>query len=114
MDLSTGYNNWDVYFYQKNLHGDIVAIYDEYGDKLVSYKYDAWGNFTTQYHNGGSNTSAANNPFIYRGYYYDKETGFYYLNSRYYDPVTSRFISPDDVGYLGAIGDLNSYNIYAY
>ena len=54
------------------------------------------------------------NPFRYRGYYYDTETGYYYLNSRYYDPQVKRFISPDNVNYLGANGDLNSYNLYAY
>ena len=54
------------------------------------------------------------NPFRYRGYYYDIETGLYYLNSRYYDPEIGRFISPDDISYLGANGDLISYNLYAY
>ena len=55
-----------------------------------------------------------NNPFRYRGYYYDVDLGLYYLNSRYYDSNIGRFISPDDVGYLGANGDINSYNLYAY
>ena len=54
------------------------------------------------------------NPFRYRGYYYDTETGFYYLNSRYYDPEICRFINADHVNYLGANGDLNSFNLYAY
>ena len=53
------------------------------------------------------------NPFRYRGYY-DTETGYYYLNSRYYDPQVKRFISADNLNYLGANGDLNSYNLYAY
>ena len=57
---------------------------------------------------------ANNNPFRYRGYYYDTETGFYYLNSRYYDPEVGRFLSVDDPGYLGVRGDLTSYNLYAY
>ena len=54
------------------------------------------------------------NPFRYRSYYYDTETGFYYLNARYYDPQIKRFISPDTFDNLGANGDLNSYNLYAY
>ena len=57
---------------------------------------------------------ANNNPFRYRGYYYDQETGFYYLNARYYDPQIKRFISPDTFDNLGANGDLNAFNLYAY
>ena len=72
---------FDSYWFEKNLQGDIVAVYDDLGDKLVSYTYDAWGNCTVAYHNGGASTIVANNPFRYRGYYYDTETGFYYLNN---------------------------------
>ncbi|MCR4673268.1 MAG: RHS repeat-associated core domain-containing protein [Lachnospiraceae bacterium] len=56
----------------------------------------------------------ANNHLLYRGYYYDSETGLYYLNSRYYDPEVGRFINSDDARYLGANGNLNSYNLFAY
>ena len=66
------------------------------------------------YYNGGNSTGAANNPFTYRGYYYDHDLKMYYLQSRSYDPVICRFISPDDVSYLGANGDLIGYNLYAY
>ena len=60
------------------------------------------------------NTNIANiNPFRYRGYYYDVETGFYYLNSRYYDPSLGRFINADDISYANA-GMLNGLNLYAY
>ena len=52
------------------------------------------------------------NPFLYRGYYYDTETGLYYLNSRYYDPQTGRFINADTIG--GQVGDLNSHDVFAY
>ena len=107
-------DTWDVYRFEKNLQGDIVAVYNASGTKLVSYIYDAWGNFAAEYHNGGASSGAAKNPFAYRGYYYDWEIGFYYLKSRYYDPAVGRFISPDDTSYLGANGDLNSYNLYAY
>ena len=108
-------NTWDTYWYEKNLFGDIVAVYNHSGTKLVSYVYDAWGNFTTTYHNGTASTSVvAKNPFKYRGYYYDADLGLYYLQTRYYDSNTGRFINADGVGYLGANGDINSYNLYAY
>ena len=80
----------------------------------MSYTYDAWGYHTVAYHNGGAVTPAQYNPFRYRGYYYDSDLGMYYLNARYYDPYTARFISMDGVEYLGASGDLNSYNLYSY
>ena len=105
---------WDTYWYEKNMQGDIVAIYSENGTKLVSYVYDAWGNTSISYSNGGASTTAVNNRLTYRGYYYDADTGFYYLQSRYYDPTICRFISPDAVSYLGANEDLVSYNLYAY
>ena len=79
----------------------------------MSYAYDAWGNFITTYHNGGASTRAAKNPFTYRGYYYDRDLKLYYLNSRYYDSVVGRFISPDrvvsDIG-----GDIRGYNLFVY
>ena len=106
-------DTWEVYWYEKNLHGDIVAVYNSAGTKLVSYAYNAWGNFITTYHNGGASTRAAKNPFTYRGYYYDRDLNLYYLNSRYYDPVVGRFISPDrvvsDIG-----GDIRGYNLFVY
>ena len=69
---------------------------------------------TTTYHNGGASTTATKNNFRYRSYYYDADLKLYYLQSRYYDSNTGRFVSPDDVGYIGANGDLTSYNLYAY
>lgn len=74
---------------------------------MISYTYDAWGNFETEYHNGCTAFSVASyNPFLYRGYYYDTELQMYYLKSRYYDPIVGRFISMDkyvstDQGVLG-------------
>ena len=89
---------FDTYYFEKNLQGDIVAIYNASGTKLVTYKYDAWGNHTTAYSNGGNTTGAQYNPFRYRGYYYDTDLGLYYLNSRYYDSNTGRFLNAD--GYI--------------
>ena len=107
-------DDWDIFWYEKNLQGDIVAVYSEAGTKLVSYTYDAWGSFSRTYHNGGSSTVAGNNPFLYRGYYYDKDLQLYYLNARYYDPAIGRFINADDTAMLGANGDFASLNLYSY
>ena len=76
---------------------------------VASYTYDAWGNILT-----ATGTLAERNPIRYRGYYYDTETGFYYLQSRYYDPQTGRFINSDDPGLLGADGDFQSYSLFVY
>ena len=103
-------DSWDIYWYERNLQGDIVAVYSSSGIKLISYSYDAWGNFTTAYHNTGENSTAVKNPFKYRGYYYDSDLNLYYLNTRYYDPVVGRFISPDSALYHNMFG----YNMYAY
>ncbi|MBQ8372404.1 MAG: hypothetical protein IJX38_05680 [Clostridia bacterium] len=102
---------WDVYFYEHNIQGDIVAIYNLLGTKLVSYTYDAWGNFTVAYHNGGENTSVTQNPYTYRSYYFDTDLGLYYLQSRYYDQNIGRFVNAD--GYISTEGILG-HNMYAY
>ena len=86
-----------TYYLEKNLQGDIIALYNSSGTKLVGYTYDAWGNCTTTYYNNGGSTGAQFNPFRYRGYYYDTGLELYYLNSRYYDSRTGRFINSDSV-----------------
>ena len=102
--------DFDIYLFAKNIQGDILYIYNTSGTRLVTYTYDAWGNVTTSYSNGGASTAARYNPFRYRGYYYDTETGFYYLNSRYYDPSVGRFLNAD-----GQLNDgLLGYNLFAY
>ena len=113
---SSSYENdaWDIYWYEKNLQGDIVAIYNKSGTKLVTYSYNAWGVTTKSYSNNGSTSTAAKNNLTYRGYYYDSDLGLYYLQSRYYDPEICRFINADDVSYLGANSDFTSYNLYSY
>ena len=78
-------NDGTQYYFVKNLQGDVVQIRSIYGTVVVEYTYDAWGNvlsMTGMY----ADTLGVNNPIRYRGYYYDYETGFYYLQSRYYDP----------------------------
>ena len=101
------YNGTD-YYYQKNIQGDILRIFDKNGNLKAEYSYDAWGKCTIK-----SNVSniATINSFRYRGYYFDSEIGLYYLNARYYDPEIGRFISPDSTEYLSpeSMGGLNLY-----
>jgi RHS repeat-associated protein len=86
----------NYYFYEKDLLGNITNIIDTNGTIMVTYQYDAWGNWINKASasNGTDlgNTLLLVNPFIYKGYYYDKETDWYYLKSRYYCPRLSRFI----------------------
>ena len=106
--------DFDYFYYEKDLLGNVIGVYNESGYKLIEYSYDAWGNCKYTYKNGGGSTGAQYNAFRYRGYYYDSDMGFYYLNDRYYDSITGRFLTPDDPSYLGANGDLLSFNLYAY
>ena len=100
------------YCYDKNIQGDIVAVYNESGEKLVSYTYDAWGNATANYADGAEKLY---NPFGYRGYYYDYDVDLYYLGTRYYDTATGRFLSPDTTAVLTATPmALTHKNLYAY
>ena len=97
------------HFYVRNLHGDVVAIYSENGVKQAEYAYDAYGNCKIT---NKTNANLANyNPIRYRGYYYDRETGLYYLNARYYNPEWRRFISHDLSAYLDpeSVTGLNLY-----
>ena len=85
------------YIFRKNLQGDITGIYDSYAQLIVEYTYaDAWGAGVTVSGSAAS-TIGMYNSFRYRGYYYDTESGLYYLNSRYYDPVACRFINGDSL-----------------
>ena len=105
---------WDTYLYKKNLQGDVIAVYNTSGTKLVSYSYDAWGRIlSTTYHNSGANTTATHNPMRYRGYYYDDDLDLYYLATRYYDPEVRRFVTADKI-LSNADGDLHGYNLYVY
>ena len=112
-----------TYFYALNQQGDVVKIFrplpsrDSNGNLIglteavyATYTYDAWGNILSQ-----SGSMAGVNPLRYRGYYYDSETGFYYRQSRYYDPANHRFINADAPEYstMSAYG-LNNSNLFAY
>ena len=82
------------YSYIKNLQGDIVAILDSTGTPVVNYVYDAWGR-PISCSGIMANTLGKINPFRYRGYVYDEETGLYYLRSRYYVSANARFLNAD-------------------
>ena len=107
----------ELYYYLVNAQGDVAAILDSSGTMVAFYDYDAWGNCTV--YNSSAKvltdpTSIANiNPLRYRGYYYDAETGFYYLQSRYYDPAICRFINADTFATTDANGFLSA-NMFAY
>ena len=108
---TSGEYEWEVYWYEKNLGGDIVAVYNA-GKLLISYKYTAYGTFWMSQSNGGFNTHAANNPFTYRGYYFDSDLNLYYLGTRYYDYNTGRFINADVFVSTGM--GMTANNIFAY
>ena len=98
------------YYFDKNTLGDVIAIRDEYGDVVARYTYDAWGNIIDQ-----DGEMAEMNPFRYRGYYYDTETGFYYLQTRYYDPTICRFINADNYELVADLASVpGQLNMYAY
>ena len=104
------YNN-AYYYYQKNLQGDVVRILNSTGNIVVEYTYDAWGKVLT-ISGSMASTLGQYNPFRYRSYYYDREMGFYYLQSRYYDPTVGRFINADS--YVSTGQGIVGYNMFAY
>ena len=106
------------YYFKKNLQGDIIEIWgtedgtDNHEFRcLVDYKYDAWGKIISVNDTTSSGYGLGQvNPFRYRGYWYDTESGLYYLQSRYYDPETGRFINAD----IPTATLLSSGNLYCY
>ena len=96
------------YAYVKSLQGDIVAILDENGNTVVSYGYDAWG--ALLWCTGElAETLGKVQPFKYRGYVFDEETGLYYLRSRYYNPGWGRFLNADSIIVYGLLSNLYNY-----
>ena len=115
--------NGTQYFYLTNQMGDVLAIADAEGNIIVQYFYDEWGKllatqpfFEENDENYDEYISVANaNPIRYRGYYYDSETGYYYLQSRYYDPSICRFINADIPKIAQMSKDISvGINLFAY
>ena len=108
------------YAFLKNLQGDVIAILDTNSNIVARYTYDAWGKvLSVTDANGNANTSSTFignvNPIRYRGYYYDKETGWYLTGTRYYDPMIGRFISADSViPEPGSENAIVGSNMFAY
>ena len=109
-----------VYYYVLNVQGDVVGLLNSIGVIIAEYTYDPWGkllSINTWGELPGENewyrSVAEATPLRYRGYYYDTETGFYYLQSRYYDPEIGRFINADTYTTTDADGILSS-NMFAY
>lgn len=106
------YYQGKCYLYVCNLQGDVIRIVSAYNSTtFVEYTYDAWGNVLS-IEGSLASTLGYHNPIRYRGYYYDEETGFYYLQSRYYDPSIGRFINADSFASTGQ-GFLG-YNMFSY
>ena len=107
--------NEQIYYYARNWRGDVIALYNSTGNLHARYEYDAWGKLLSiKNANGVDITNTGNfaivNPFRYRGYYYDTESGLYYLQSRYYDPTTGRFVNADAILYVNIDGN----NLFSY
>ena len=107
------YNDVD-YFYVYNLQGDVVALIDANGTQVVEYVYDAWG-YPISKTGSLAATIGTLNPFRYRGYVYDEETGLYYLRNRYYKPAWRRFINADNHDLPSQFREtLGNKNLYEY
>ena len=111
-------NNEATYIYRKNIFGDVTAVYNDDGILQCTYEYDAWGNHVIydadgKVVDGNSDNIGLINPIRYRGYYFDEETGLYYLKTRYYDPQVGRFMTIDGIEYLDP-ETINGLNLYAY
>ncbi len=96
-----------MYYYITNLQGDVISLVDAEGFSVAEYPYNAWG-----LPMGTTGAMAEINPLRYCGYYYDTDSGWYYLQSRYYDPVVCRFINSDTVANTGQ--GVVGCNMFAY
>ena len=101
----------ETFYFDRNIKGNVIGIYNASGAKIAKVSLHSWGNpkLTTL----SSNSFSGYNPIRYRGYCFDEESGFYFLNARYYNPAWRRFISPDDTAYLDP-NTPNGLNLYAY
>lgn len=119
--------NKKLYFYQKDIQNNVIAIINDSGKLEYRYVYDAWGGHLVYDANGNQVATSTRkgwrpqppteiydlNPFRYRSYFFDYETGLYYLKSRYYDPETGRFMNMD--GVQNSVPTvINGMNLFAY
>ena len=114
------------YYYVRDYSGDVTGLINSRGELIGSYLYDPWGVLLETYLNTFEEETAEwtdadraeymrvlnLNPIRYKSYYYDTETGFYYLQSRYYDPITTRFTNADNQ--ISTSSDLSELNLFAY
>jgi len=116
VDLTSGLES--NYFVVTNLQGDVIGLLNENGIVIAKYTYDSWGLPVSVTDSNGMvldcNHIANQLSIRYRSYYYDSETGLYYLQSRYYDPETGRMLNVDDVNYIGTQNTIVSYNAFVY
>ncbi len=110
--MAIRYKGADYYYIRDGLMS-ITGLVDASGGAVVNYRYDSWGKLIS-ITGSMAGTLGKDNPYRYKGYYYDDETGMYYLKSRYYQPEICRFISADTIEVLDCQGDLNDKNLYAY
>ena len=110
--MAIRYKGADYYYIRDGLMC-ITGLVDANGTAVVNYRYDSWGKLIS-ITGSMADTLGKDNPYRYKGYYYDDETGMYYLKSRYYQPEICRFISADTIEVLDCQGDLNDKNLYAY
>ena len=100
------------YYYARNAQGDVIGLVNSSGTMVIRYTYDSWGKLIST---TGTATIGTLNPFRYRGYIYDTETGLYYLKTRYYDPEVGRFINADATDVLLLpYHHSTQYNLFAY
>ena len=102
----------NIYYYMKDVSGIIKGIIDNNGKLLVRYYYSAYGYIYYIEDNSNINLGTIN-PIRYHGYYYDEDMELYYLTSRYYNPYTCRYLTPDSTDYLDA-SEASGLNLYAY
>ena len=110
--MAIRYKGADYYYIRDGLMC-ITGLVDANGTAVVNYRSDSWGKLIS-ITGSMAGTLGKDNPYRYKGYYYDDETGMYYLKSRYYQPEICRFISADTIEVLDCQGDLNDKNLYAY
>jgi len=117
IDGNDVYNGFDYngkqYLYIKNIQGDIIGITDNSGNAVSEYVYDSWGKVISITENTSEQIGHIN-PIRYRGYFYDNETEFYYLNARYYDPETCRFLNADEEDVFKEDNNISNYNLFSY